>query len=87
MSKSISVVAARDAKNQRAAVDADLLQQLVEGDELAGAFAHRDLDAVADEADPGVEQHLDLRPGRSPSPRRRSCSALPSRGGRPPRCR
>ncbi len=40
-------------------VDADLAQQLVEGDELAGPLAHRDLLAVADEADPGVQQDLD----------------------------
>jgi hypothetical protein len=33
-------------------VDPDLLEQVVERDELAGPLGHRDLDPVADEADP-----------------------------------
>ena len=40
-------------------VDADLVEELVEGDERAGPLAHRDLDAVDDEADPGDQQHPD----------------------------
>ena len=40
-------------------VGADLGQELVEGDERAGALRHRDLDAVPDEADPAGEDHLD----------------------------
>ena len=38
-------------------IDADLVEHLVEGDELARSLAHRDLDAVAHEPDPGDEQH------------------------------
>ena len=49
----------REAKNQRAASTPTSAEQLVEGDELAGPLGHRDLDAVAHEADPRVEQHLD----------------------------
>ena len=40
-------------------VDADLREQLVERHELAGPLRHRDLDALGDEPDPGVEQDLD----------------------------
>ena len=59
MSKSISVVHRARREEPAGGVDADLGEQLVEGDELARPLAHRDLLAVADEADPRVEQDLD----------------------------
>ena len=59
MSKSISVVDRARREEPAGGVDADLGEQLVEGDELARPLAHRDLLAVADEADPRVEQDLD----------------------------
>ncbi len=58
-------------------VHADLGQELIEGDELAGPLRHRDLDAVAHEADPRHQDHLDRpaveahRFGRVPQPRHR----------------
>ena len=60
----------------------DLGQQLVEADELAGALAHADLDAVAHEADPGHQHPLhrlgieSQRPGGSPVARHRPVVVL-----------
>ena len=85
-SRSPSVGAAR-GEEPAGGVDADLAEQLVEGDERAGPLAHRDLDAVADEADPGDRAASGRRPCRSPSPRPRCGPGPPCRGGRRPRCR
>ena len=68
-------------------VHADLGQKLVERDELAGTLGHRDLDAVADEADPRVEQHLDGVAVVAHRRRRRCAPGPPCRGGRRPRRR
>src|SRR5207247_10520385 len=44
------------AEEPASRIRTDLCQQLVEGDELAGALAHGRLDAVPNEAHPGDEQ-------------------------------
>jgi hypothetical protein len=54
-------VKVRAARPERPAggVDADLGQELIEGDERPGSLAHRDLDAIPDEADPAGQRHPD----------------------------